>query len=582
MKLKDISKLFPKSQGIMVCEWDSFILSAAVVLKSGKTVQTLAQAESNHTDPASAFVEVLQSLRTQGWQGNQLVVLTPSVMTALIELPVSPAKPKPLSQMHELVRWEAEPLLMQHQLQWSLGQLMETRGLLTAEQVQEINQQQKSQNQAGVKTDRKSLKRFGELAVAHGYVTAEEATPLFEVQDWLRGEEDDIECGWIAHGEVEDVPGVWHWQVCATHQSIVTKWQDLCEEHELELLGLYPLTGNSLALVEDADKNTVVLEASRLLTTTLNVKKQELVQVHHYLNRSMAMVNACLEGYHSIQAGKQPNVYLSAPVDAADTLSEELTTTLGVSVSPIMTKRDDRLSANMLAVAHHLFALKGGKRIAMVRPGGPLPPVFMRLETQAGVLALVLFLLIVSSEVMLAVQHNAISAEKAEIDERAKVLDEAVARIKKQRDEIDRRKAELEQQKHDQRRMESRLSFFGVELVDRAVLVQAILGILQNNINEQIIVQRIDEMGRRVGVQPPVAPFNMPGVIEADNFNIDAWALSEAAAQEFVQNMKLAVAPWSMEVRDIQVMEKPGPMNLDGYSVSLSLVRVIPEQAVES
>jgi hypothetical protein len=74
----------------------------------------------------------------------------------------------------------------------------------------------------------------------------------------------------------------------------------------------------------------------------------------------------------------------------------------------------------------------------------------------------------------------------------------------------------------------------------------------------------------------------MPGVIEADNFNIDAWALSEAAAQEFVQNMKLAVAPWSMEVRDIQVMEKPGPMNLDGYSVSLSLVRVIPEQVVES
>jgi hypothetical protein len=154
--------------------------------------------------------------------------------------------------------------------------------------------------------------------------------------------------------------------------------------------------------------------------------------------------------------------------------------------------------------------------------------------------------------------------------------------LKKQRDEIDRRKAELEQQKQDQRRMESRLSFFGVELTDRAVLVQAILGILQNNINEQIIVHRIDEMGRRVGVQPPVAPLNMPGVIEADNFNIDAWALSEAAAQEFVQNMKLAVAPWSMEVRDIQVMEMPGPMNLDGYSVSLSLVRVMPEQGIES
>jgi hypothetical protein len=30
-----------------------------------------------------------------------------------------------------------------------------------------------------------------------------------------------------------------------------------------------------------------------------------------------------------------------------------------------------------------------------------------------------------------------------------------------------------------------------------------------------------------------------------------------------------------MDVRDIQVIEKMGPMNLAGYSVSLSLVRVI-------
>jgi hypothetical protein len=45
--------------------------------------------------------------------------------------------------------------------------------------------------------------------------------------------------------------------------------------------------------------------------------------------------------------------------------------------------------------------------------------------------------------------------------------------------------------------------------------------------------------------------------------------------------MKLAVAAWSMEVRDIQVIEKNGPMNLAGYSVSLSLVRVISQSELE-
>jgi len=577
MKLKEITRLFSKSQGIMVCEWDGFSLSAAAVYKAGKTVQIVAQAESTHIEPATAFTEVLQSLRTQGWLGNQLVVLTPSVMTALIELPVSPAKPKPLSQMHEMVRWEIEPLLMQHQLQWSLGLLMESRGLLTPEQVQEINQAQKSHTQTGVSADRKSIRRFGDLAVAQGYVTTEQAKPLMEIQEWLRGEDDDIECGWVAHGEVDDVPGVWHWQVSATHHSVISKWEELCQEHQLHLQGLFPLTGHVSALLQDIDKNTVVLEASGLLTTALHLKKQELVQMHHFLNRSASILNSCLEAYHSMQLVKQPSVYVSAPDAVIDDLCKELSTALGVNVSPVITQQERKLSAGMLVASHHVLGLKGAKQVAMVRPGGPLPPVVKRIETQTGILALVLVLVIVTSEVTLAIQHNAISAEKAEIDARAKVLDEAVARIKRQRDEIDKRKAELVRQKEDQRRMESRLSFFGVELTDRAVLVQAILGILQNNINEQIIVHRIDELGRRVGIQPPVAPLNMPGVIETDNFNIDAWALTEAAAQEFVQNMKLAVSAWSMEVRDIQVMEKPGPMNLDGYAVSMSLIRVIPE-----
>jgi hypothetical protein len=70
-------------------------------------------------------------------------------------------------------------------------------------------------------------------------------------------------------------------------------------------------------------------------------------------------------------------------------------------------------------------------------------------------------------------------------------------------------------------------------------------------------------------------------MVETDNFNIDAWALTESAAQEFVQNMKLSVTAWDMEVRDIQVIEKAGPMNLAGYSVSMSLVRVISQSELE-
>jgi hypothetical protein len=246
-----------------------------------------------------------------------------------------------------------------------------------------------------------------------------------------------------------------------------------------------------------------------------------------------------------------------------------------------MPAEKESVSPGLFAAAMLFFGLRGSKKISMVRKGGPLPPALQRPEVQAGTLVAALLFLIIVTEVVMSVQHASIKTEKAEIDQRAEILDQAVARIEKQRSEIEQRKAELEQQKESQRRMQARLEFFGNELPDRAVLVQAILGILQNNVNEQIVVNRIDEMGRRVSVQPPTAPLNKPGVIETDNFNIDAWALTESAAQEFVQNMKLAVAAWGMEVRDIQVIEKNGPMNLAGYSVSLSLVRVISKSELE-
>jgi hypothetical protein len=581
MNLKQLKdKLFSfNASSVMVCEWTGISMQAAIINRTGKKLQVQGTANSDNIDPTVAFSQVLSSLKTQGWKGNHVIVLTPSVMSAMVELPVSPKKPKPVPQMHELVRWEVEPLLMQHQQQWTLGQLMESHGMLSASQVLEINQTQKRYKQEGIKSEHGS-KRFGEVALELGHVTREQAQSLFVVQDWLRGEDDEIMCGWSAQGEVEDAPGVWNWLTTATYQSLLDKWQELCQDYNLMLAGLMPLTGNSVALIEQAEKHVVVLETTEFMTTSTHLRRQQITSVQHYANRSASMLDSCLEVFHAENA-QHPGLVLAAPPDSLPDLKRSLSSALANEPALVMFDQKEGVSPGLFAAGRLFFGLRGARKISMVRPGGPLPAPIQRPEVQGGLLVAGLLCLIIVTEVVMNVQHSAIKAEKKEIDERAKVLDEAVARIDKQRNEIEKRKAELEQQKESQRRMQARLEFFGNELPDRALLVQAILGILQNNTTEQIIVNRIDEMGRRVGIQPPTNPLNKPGVIETDNFNIDAWALTESAAQEFVQNMKLAVTAWDMEVRDIQVVEKTGPMNLTGYSVSLSLVRVVQADAGE-
>ena len=341
-----------------------------------------------------------------------------------------------------------------------------------------------------------------------------------------------------------------------------------------------PLTGNSVALIDRAEKHLVLLETTEFITTSSHLKRDHIVSVQHYVNRSASMLDACLEVFHA-ENTQHPGIVLAAPPESLPSLRGSLGSALASEPDLVMFDERDGLSPGMFAAGRLFFGMKGARKISSVRPGGPLPPTWHRTETQAAALVAAMLVLIVISEVTMSLQYAAISKEKAEIDERAEVLDAAVDRIKKQRGAIEKQKAELEEQKESQRRMEARLEFFGQSLPERALLVQAILGVLQNNINKQIIVSRVDEMGRRATVQPAATPLNKPGIVETDNFNIDAWALTESAAQEFVQNMKLSIAAWDMEVRDIQVIEKAGPMNLAGYSVSLSLVRVIPQSEVE-
>ena len=105
------------------------------------------------------------------------------------------------------------------------------------------------------------------------------------------------------------------------------------------------------------------------------------------------------------------------------------------------------------------------------------------------------------------------------------------------------------------------------------MLLQAVLGTLQNALNDHIVINSIDEMGKRL----PMMAANQPvqsDFIELDNFNIDAWSLSESAAQEFIQALKDSATTWNLIVKDVQILERSGPLGLDGYAVGLSLVKV--------
>ncbi|WAK03176.1 hypothetical protein [Methylobacter sp. YRD-M1] len=581
MTLKNILP-FGKSSQLLVCETDGFSLHGAVLARSGSRIVLLHQAKTEQVDMAEALTDVVSALKADGWKGGgSAVLLTPAVLSALAELPVNPKKPRPVAQMMELVRWEAEPLLMQHMARWTVGQLLAGRGYMTEEQVQAVmDLQQGKPNPAGglALSDKFSSRRFGDLAEELGYIKRSQLNACLAAQTWLKADDELIECNWTSQGAVEDIPGTFHWLVSCVGQSLLQRWTEVFNRQGVKLMSMYPSAGCGANLLPKSQTAGLILETHprQVWATRLNAGK--IAAHHQYLSLTQSPLEICLESYHALQAAPNEPLWLAGGHDAP-LLAADLRQMLAVEVNEL----DDPavgevVTPGMAGAAHHALGISGEGRCVGVREGGPLPPLPQRLEVRAAALAALLLVSVAAAEISLMVRKDAVEAHKQEVDARWKSIDEATKRIKAQTEQIEQRKKTLAQQKADQARLEAMLNFYSHAIPEREELVRGVLGVLQETVTDEVIIVSIDETAKSAKAMPVASA--MPAVVkdkrvEVESFNIEAWAVSEAAAQAFIQKMKEKVAPWHLEVRDAQVSSRTGPLNLDGFAVLMRLVRLI-------
>ena len=79
---------FGKAKTLLVCETDGFLLRGAVLTRTGNELTVLHHAESQQADMADAVADVINTVKAAGWEGGDAVLLSPTVLSTLIELPV--------------------------------------------------------------------------------------------------------------------------------------------------------------------------------------------------------------------------------------------------------------------------------------------------------------------------------------------------------------------------------------------------------------------------------------------------------------------------------------------------------------
>ncbi|NOQ93706.1 MAG: hypothetical protein GQ547_03605 [Methylophaga sp.] len=582
--LKDFLN-FGKAKTVLVCETDGFLLRGAVLTRSGNELVVLHHAQSQQADMADAVADVINTVKAAGWDGDEAILLSPTVLSTLIELPVNPKKPRPLLQMQELIRWEAEPLLMQHTTQWSVGNLLVGRGYMTEEQAEAVmDLQQGKANPAGglALSEKFSLRRFGDLAGELGYIKRSQLNACLAGQEWLKSDDDEIECGWSPQAEVSDVPGTYGWLVTCVNKGLLKRWISVFDKHGVALQSMYSLAGSSACLLPASSGSSVLLESHQGLSFSMQVLDNKVIAQHLFLSPAKQPLESCLETYHALNPDSADPVSLASWHKESAALTDELSQSLSGELSLLNHSAiSEHLSPGMLGAGYHAFALLSSQLCAGARLGGPLPSKWQRVETRAIILVLFMLLSIIVSEASLFIRSSQIETHKADVDSQWEMINGAMKRIKGDIKQVEQRKKLIKENEVDHRRTEAKLAFFGDLVPERVALVQAVLGILQSAVGDDVIINSIDEYGKRVGVMPPLPNSKKDNRKEVENFNLEAWALTETAAQTFIQQMKDAIAPWGMEVRESHVLARTGPMSLEGFAVSMRLVKLMSPEAIK-
>lgn len=232
-------------------------LIAVVAERKGSKVQLSEEfvvPVQNFNHAVTDLIKVMQSKRVA--VPESVVLISPDVIANLTNLPLHPNKKKPKHQMEELLRWELGPLLEQRMMDRSLGMLMMAKGLLELEQVIEIVNKQRNgaplpvavptesevnlfeDNQDGF--DKKA--RFGEIAVALGYINEDDVKDCLELQQDYQSSGGETVCGYAVAKKMPENKqgkGSYPWLTSVSYEYMIKKRERAFSKSGLKLMKVY-------------------------------------------------------------------------------------------------------------------------------------------------------------------------------------------------------------------------------------------------------------------------------------------------------------------------------------------------------
>lgn len=252
-----LSVLQQHSTQLIIFQAGSFGLRAALVQQTQGRIITNTIVHSRCVDFTRAIADIITQLKAcQTRLPKRAILLTPSVVSTIIDLPVSPLRPRSDEQMQELIRWEIEGAVTLQNQHWMIGSMLIERGYLSSAQRADVLEALKSQHPR----EGQPLQRFGDFAIQLGLITQEQLDECLILQGKLVAVDDDFTYSWrsaeternglsdeILLSQEEDSESSHPWLVSGLSKTVRRRWVGAFNLNNIHLEAFYPVLGSAFA-----------------------------------------------------------------------------------------------------------------------------------------------------------------------------------------------------------------------------------------------------------------------------------------------------------------------------------------------
>lgn len=528
---------------LLVIASDGVSLAVALVRQKGQTLHVLGYETAHASSLEVGLQQALSALRqTHKRLPKRAVALSAEVLPSLLDLPFMAGDNIASDKLQELLYWELAPFWTRHTRAWSLGSICLAAELITTAQLQQILEYQDTQRLQG------QTCRWGEAAISLGLLQPQELSAALTVQQHLRQDEDTLSYGHVVLDHIPDQS--LRAFATVTGQTRVDYWRDHCARVGLTLESLYPLFTQALPLTV-THQDAVLLEVYAGFLVKSHYDEQGMLQslyIQHTLD--LPSIDDCLAlsaGSNTLYVAGTHHLPLLGALQAA----------LGAVVQPPAQPPAPAFLAAMLRVASQHGQNKEPSCPA-ITVTTPRPAITKRLSFWLGSAIAAVFLFIVLIEATLSWQAARLQTQHDQLLDQADSLESSAEKVSEQSAEAKTLQLELTSLENSIAQAHAEYELLVTLVPQRAAFMQGFSGSLPQLVPADAVLSRVAET-------------------EQQQLIIDAWALSQSAAQSLKLNVTEYLDSFHLQLTSSAINAAPGPEQVAGYQVHLEFSPLVPK-----